>query len=131
MNKLRFLFILSAFFLAPLAAFADNTVSSTTPPTDPKLYGAYLAKRIKRHWFPVQNAGDLTTVIKFTIQPDGTLKDLSVARSSGNHVVDAAARRAVESSAPFGPLPAGLDSKPLRVTKVFNLTQINNVQLGD
>ncbi|MBI5176177.1 MAG: TonB family protein [Candidatus Melainabacteria bacterium] len=131
MNQLRFLFILSVFCIAPLAVFADNTVSSTTPPTDPKLYGAYLAKRLKKHWFPVLNAGNLTTVIKFIIQPDGTLKDLSIARSSGNQAVNAAARRAVESSAPFGPLPAGLDNKPLHVTKVFNLTQVNDVQLGD
>lgn len=117
-------------FVAPRPVGQRQTlvVSSTVAPNDPGTYGAYLAKRLKRHWFPFLKAGDLTTVVKFVIEPNGTAKNLAIAQSSGNQLVDNAALKAVEDSAPFGSLPVGLNSKPLRVTKIFNLKQVNEIQ---
>ncbi len=65
-----------------------------------------------------------SATIGFTISLDGTLKDSSLAQSSGHESLDMAALQAVRDSAPFPPPPPAFFSEEisLQVTIQFELT---------
>jgi len=56
-----------------------------------------------------------TTEVEFVIRADGRLARVALARSSGFHVLDHAAKRIVERANPFDPLPGDLGVQELRV----------------
>jgi len=66
-------------------------------------------------------AGDV--VVKFTIQRDGRLTDVSVERSSGYEALDLSARRAVEVTRHLTPLPAEYTNPTLVVHSTFKYMQ--------
>src|SRR6266404_7641167 len=77
-------------------------------------YGWYIAaakRKVAPNWNllfldpAVRNSRTLHCVISFTIQRDGTVKNLRVAESSGNASWDNSGLRAIQSSSPFSPLP--------------------------
>src|SRR6267378_596938 len=77
-------------------------------------YGWYIAaakRRVAPNWNvlfldpSVRNSQTLHCVISFTILRDGTIKNLRVSQSSGNSSFDTSGLRAIQSSAPFAPLP--------------------------
>lgn len=73
-------------------------------------YGAYLAnmqRKIKKAWFPPRGNESKTVTLKFKIHKNGEVTDIRLAKGSGISQVDDAATQAVQSAAPFGPLPAG------------------------
>jgi protein TonB len=74
---------------------------------------------IGSHWFRPQVAGDLTTIIAFTIERDGTVRDARVETPSGNPTVDRAALRAVMETNPLPPLPFGYAGTYLGVHLTF------------
>lgn len=51
------------------------------------------------------SAGNLRCTVQFSILRDGSVKSVSVEKSSGNRLFDNAAESSVESSAPFASLP--------------------------
>jgi len=55
------------------------------------------------------------TVVKFTIQRDGTLSDIESERSSGYSSLDLNARRAVQITRQLPPLPAAFPNPTLTV----------------
>jgi TonB family protein len=57
----------------------------------------------------------------FTIQKNGSVSDVEIEESSGNSVFDSEARRAVQLSAPFPPLPRGFEEPTLRVHVRFTV----------
>ena len=57
--------------------------------------------------------------VRFTILLDGSLGDVQIVESSGATMLDMAAKRAVYSAAPFGPLPKSYGSPSYTVQAIF------------
>jgi TonB family protein len=57
--------------------------------------------------------------VKFTIERDGTLSDISLFKSSGNSVLDNAAQRAVIVTRQLPPLPGAFSNPTLTVRLNF------------
>ena len=51
------------------------------------------------------SGGSLRCTVRFTVTRGGSIKDVSVERSSGNRLFDNAAESSAHSAAPFAPLP--------------------------
>jgi protein TonB len=58
-------------------------------------------------------------VVSFTILATGSLTDIHLVQGSGNYLVDAAAQRAVQSAAPFAPLPIDYGTNRITIQAVF------------
>ncbi len=83
-------------------------------------YGYYLDRLlslIDAQW-QRPNMGEVKAVIHFEIGKDGSISDLRVAESSGYNSFDFAALRAVQSAAPFPPLPRGYKNDSLGVNLI-------------
>jgi TonB family protein len=83
-------------------------------------YGYYLDRLlslIDAQW-QRPNMGEVKAVIHFQIGKDGSISDLRVVESSGYNSFDFAALRAVQSAAPFPPLPRGYKSDSLGVNLI-------------
>lgn len=70
-------------------------------------YMAELQRRIKRAWFPPKDALSKRVKVIFKVHRNGEMTNLRLANSSGLTAADEAALKAVESAAPFHPLPKG------------------------
>jgi periplasmic protein TonB len=57
--------------------------------------------------------------VRFTIQADGSVSDVQVAESRGATLLEMAAKRAVYSAAPFGPLPKSYGTPSYTVQAIF------------
>jgi TonB family protein len=57
--------------------------------------------------------------VSFTIQADGTVTDIRVIQSSGALLLDRAAQRAIDSAAPFGPLPKDYGTNRITIEGIF------------
>lgn len=88
-------------------------------------FGAYLAemqKRIKKAWFPPKGNESKRISLKFKISKSGDVSRIRLVESSGLQIADAAAITAVESAAPFPPLPAGApDQIEIKFTFDYNV----------
>jgi periplasmic protein TonB len=82
---------------------AGNETSGQSP--DFARYMEELQRRIKRSWFPPRAPESKKVIVVFTIHRDGELSNVHILRSSGDHLSDEAAVKAVEHAAPFMPLP--------------------------
>ncbi|HKH47063.1 MAG TPA: TonB family protein [Thermoanaerobaculia bacterium] len=83
-------------------------------------YGYYLDRLlslIDAQW-QRPNMGEVKAVVHFQIEKDGSITDLRVAESSGYNSFDFAALRAVQSAAPFPPLPRGYKNDSLGVNLI-------------
>ena len=83
-------------------------------------YGYYLDRLlslIDAQW-QRPNMGEVKAVIHFQIEKDGSITDLRVAESSGYNSFDFSALRAVQSAAPFPPLPRGYKNDSLGVNLI-------------
>jgi TonB family protein len=82
-------------------------------------YLATMIDAIKRAW--VQNQGGAVgqSIVKFTIQRDGSITNVSVERQSGNYALDAAAQRAVVATRTLPPLPGEFPNSTLTVHLSF------------
>jgi TonB family protein len=70
--------------------------------------------RIKAGWDEHQNITGLT-IIKFTIQRDGTLRDITLEQSSGFPIADLNSQRAVILAKQLPPLPDAFPNPTLTV----------------
>lgn len=68
-----------------------------------------------------QYGTDKSCTVLFTIQRDGSVTDVRVDENSGDDLYDQLARRAVEVSAPFPPLPEGYKQESLQIYVKFKL----------
>jgi TonB family protein len=87
-------------------------------------YGPYVAKiqlRIKHNWHPPKLHESDCTNVTFKIQRNGSVTDLRLERPSGNIEADQAALRAIQSAAPFDPLPLRSDRLEMQFTFDYNL----------
>jgi TonB family protein len=67
-------------------------------------------KRIKKAWFPPKGNESKKIILRFKVQPDGTVvvSSIRLKESSGVSIADAAAQSAVEHAS-LPPLPAGIN----------------------
>lgn len=101
-------------------------VLSPTHGTDFKGYLRVLEASVQRNWFVVMPESALMgkkgiVTLVFHIQPDGKLlaDDPKFRSVSGRDAFDEAAVESIRNSAPFGRLPAGLQSRNLALKVVF------------
>jgi TonB family protein len=85
-------------------------------------YVVTMVTRIKANWRENQNVSGLT-IIKFTIQRDGTLQDIVLERSSGFPIADLAAQRAVILTKQLPALPDAFPNPTLPVHLNFQYQQ--------
>jgi outer membrane biosynthesis protein TonB len=82
-----------------------------------------IVTQIRRRWTnPVGSGLRLRVDVTFTIQRDGSVTDIAVARASSNFSFNTSARGAIERAArdrAFGPLPAAYDGGSLPVSFAF------------
>jgi len=95
-------------------------------------YGWYIEsvkRRIQQNWLQntidpnVRAARMAKTTMEFTIQRDGTIKDIKLFQSSGNLSMDNSGMRALLASSPLPALPSDYSGSYVRVTFDFDLSQ--------
>ena len=84
-------------------------------------YVAEMLQIIHRNWRQQQGAKG-ATIMRFVIDRQGTLSDISVSRSSGNFMLDQAATRALTLTK-LPDLPREYTNPTLTVNLEFNFTQ--------
>ena len=107
----------------PIGAGGNVGVSGAMLDNADFKYSYYIERMlvaIGMNWFKPAQAGDVSPVIHFRIEKDGTISDASVERSSGLPFVDRAALRAVLSSSPLPPLPSEYGGSQLGVHLKFD-----------
>ncbi len=75
-----------------------------------------IQRKVERNWKPPVNDESIAVVLRFTIYANGRISDVSIAKSSGNSVLDNLAVRAVKLAAPFGKIPAGYGDNKLELS---------------
>ncbi len=86
-------------------------------------FGPYmreLQRRIKMNWDPPKGNESKRVVLMFKIAKDGRLLSCSVFKSSGLPSADKAAINAVQSTAPFRPLPADFKGSSIDIQFTFD-----------
>jgi protein TonB len=83
-----------------------------------------MVAKIRLHWY--QNMPEVirlglkgVVVIRFTIQRDGRITDITTLQSSGVPPFDFAAAKAIELASPLAPLPKDFPEPDERVTAAF------------
>lgn len=81
-------------------------------------YIAIMLDMIRRNWDSRQQSAG-TTIVKYTIQRDGTLTDIQVEKSSGYPTLDFLANRSLQLTRKLPPLPSAFTEPSLTVHLVF------------
>jgi len=65
-----------------------------------------------------------------SINSDGSIDKVDLVRTSGSRILDAAAIRIVEMSAPFAPFPADIrrDTDILHITRTWSFTKADALE---
>ncbi|MFP5246476.1 MAG: energy transducer TonB [Thermoanaerobaculia bacterium] len=87
-------------------------------------YAASMVSRIRVNWYAnmpqlIRTGIQGVVTIRFTIQRDGRITDVTILKTSGHPPYDFAARKAIELSSPLQPLPADFPNPSERVTAMF------------
>lgn len=71
-------------------------------------------------------------LLDVAINPDGSLKDIRIERSSGHKALDDGAMRIVRMAAPFAPLPAEIRKEVdvLHITRIWQFHDDNSLETG-
>lgn len=99
-------------------------------PNDLGFYPNQVLAGVRSNWYPQIpgleksiGAKPGTTVIEFTIRKDGSLDKVKTLKSAGDDSLDAAASKAISSSAPFERLPEAYHEKTLNLKIHFGYHQ--------
>ena len=82
-------------------------------------YLAQMVQKIRQNWNPNQGAVG-QPIVKFTIRRDGMLTNVELEKSSGQELLDLAARRAVHNTMQLAPLPREFTESSLTVHLTFD-----------
>ena len=87
-------------------------------------YAQSMVSRIRVNWYAnmpqiIRTGIKGVVTIRFTIQRDGRITDVTILKSSGVPPYDYAARKAIELSSPLNPLPSDFPNANERVTAMF------------
>ncbi len=100
-----------------------GTGANTTLGTRFGAYAQQIQTLIAQHW----NTGDVKAqtgplvIARFDLMKDGSIRNLALLQSSGISTLDFSVRRAIESAAPFPPIPPGFDQGYARCEFTFEL----------
>ncbi len=86
-----------------------------------------LEQKIRRNWHPPKGDSSKRVVITFVISRDGRLLSHKVTKSSGVPLADRAAMSAIESTAPFKPLPPEFKGQSVPIEFTFDYNVLNSV----
>jgi TonB family protein len=91
-------------------------------------YAQSMVSRIRVNWYNnmpqlIQTGLKGVVTIRFTIQRDGQITDVTLLNSSGAPPYDFAAKKAIELSSPLNPLPKDFPNPTERVTCMFFYNQ--------
>ncbi|MQY51524.1 TonB family protein [Rhodocyclus tenuis] len=82
--------------------------------------------------YPEEARGKLygTLVLTVAIKSDGSIDKIEINRSSGHRILDDAARRIVQMSAPYAPFPPAIqrDTDILEITRAWNFVNGDSLQ---
>lgn len=102
------------------SAFSSQIGLSNFPFT---YYLQILVDRISNNWFTSQVSpglsGNFHSTVFFKIYKDGQISDLTIEESSGIKSLDLSALRAIQTSAPFPPLPREYEEEYLGIHLIF------------
>jgi len=88
-----------------------------------QIYLQMISDKITANWFQALVdpgvGGLLQTQVYFRIYKNGSISDIKIDVSSGVEAFDLSARRAIQTAAPFAPLPNEYDGQYLGITLVF------------
>jgi TonB family protein len=87
-------------------------------------YAQSMVSKIRVNWYAnmpqlIRTGIGGVVTIRFTIQRDGRITDITLLKTSGHPPYDFAARKAIELSSPLQPLPADFPNRDERVTAMF------------
>jgi protein TonB len=87
-------------------------------------YAQSMVSRIRVNWYGnmpqlIRSGIGGVVTIRFTIQRDGRITDVTILKTSGHPPYDFAARKAIELSSPLNPLPKDFPNPNERVTAMF------------
>ena len=104
-----------------LAAVAKpQPIKDTVEPQEKQHYLAALAARINRNkYYPLasrRRAEEGKVVVRFIVQKNGDLTDLTIVESSGSRRLDAAALKTLRRVTPFRPIPEALNRDHWAIT---------------
>lgn len=100
-----------------------GTGMNTTLGTRFGAYAQQIQTLIAQHW----NTGDVRVdtgplvIARFDLMRDGSIRNLALLQSSGIPTLDFSVRRAIESAAPFPPIPPGFDQSYAKCEFTFEL----------
>jgi TonB family protein len=83
-------------------------------------YMAGVQRKVWQIWLQqIKQTFPQPVIVSFTLNPDGSVTSVQVAQSSGVAMIDLAARRAVQTAAPFSPFPKDYANRPLTIQARF------------
>jgi TonB family protein len=96
---------------APNSPVSSIELLTPTAGVDFSQYTAKMSSDLKKHWYAAMPQAALTgekgkAVVRFQIQRDGKVENISLEETSGKDVLDQAAVKAVRDSSPLDPLPS-------------------------
>lgn len=83
-------------------------------------YMRKMQKNIKANWNPPKNSASSSVTLKYSIQKNGELKNVSVIKSSGDEKIDFAAVKSLKMTAPFEPLPDSFKGNHIDIQFTFD-----------
>jgi outer membrane biosynthesis protein TonB len=90
-------------------------------------WGAYVARlqsRVQKNWLIRGSNRSHTTVVLFTVERSGQLREIHLQKPSDSDLIDAAVLGAIQRSAPFEPLPIAYTGE----TRTFELTVLSGLR---
>jgi TonB family protein len=103
-----------------------NSVELLTPTAgvDFSQYTAKMSSDLKKRWYAAMPQAALAgekgkTVVRFQIQSDGRIENISLEDGSGEDSLDQAAMKAIRDSSPFDPLPSAFKGPYMALRFVF------------
>ena len=108
---------------APAPKYGDKQPIKVSNSINWAPYMRNLEQKIKNNWAPPKKGSMKRVKTQFTIHRDGTITDIKITGSSGDVLVDSAAKAAIEASSPVEPLPKEFkgESVPIEFTFDYNV----------
>ena len=117
---------------------SGNRRVTLTPGMKDYRYSQYLddwrrkVERIGAMNYPEEARGKFfgSLVLSVALRPDGSIDRITLIRSSGNPVLDEAAKRIVTFASPFAPFPPDIrkETDYLDITRTWNFTRGNTLE---
>ena len=86
------------------------------------VYFKRIREKINENWrWPKEARHSFgAVVLKFVVKKDGTLKNVSLVKSSGHKMLDDGVVSAIEKAAPFNPFPESLKRESVEIKSTFS-----------